>query len=376
MLTENRLLALTGFALIAVTYGLARFSWGLMLPDIMQNIHLSSAMAGSISSVSFTAYCVAIVFSSVCTGKTGPRFPAVLAGLFAAAGMGIIALSDTAAGMVCGVAFAGISTGLVSPPMAEAVKRKVAEKRRSVINTLINAGTGGGIIFSALAVLFLTNNWRATYLFFTFITLMTVLLSLKIMPTGPDGEKFSLRQQFSAFLLPALRSPLIVAFLSGLVSAAYWTFGPVMFHSLGGMERNEITLLWLITGVTGCAGIMTGALINRFGVNSVHRLMQALTILSFLLLALSPHYQLLPYIVSALYGFAYITLSGVLLVSGVNSAGSLPAAGLGAVFLMLAIGQVIGASLFGWLYDITGAAVALLLFSAVALLAMFLRAEQ
>lgn len=147
LLPENRLLALTGFALIAVTYGLARFSWGLMLPDIMQDIHLSSAMADSISSVSFTAYCVAIVFSSVCTGKTGPRFPAVLAGLFAAAGMAIIALSGAEAGMVCGVAFAGISTCLVSPPMAEAVKRKVAEKHRSVINTLINAGTGGGIIF-------------------------------------------------------------------------------------------------------------------------------------------------------------------------------------------------------------------------------------
>lgn len=149
-----------------------------------------------------------------------------------------------------------------------------------------------------------------------------------------------------------------------------------MFHSLADMGRNEITLLWLITGITGCAGILTRNLINRFGVNSVHRLMQALTILSFLLLVLSPHYQLLPYFVAAFYGFAYITPSGVLLVSGVNSAGSLPAAGLDAVFLMLAIGQVIGASLFGWLYDITGAAVALLLFSAVALLAMFLRAEQ
>lgn len=31
-------LGITGFSLIAVTYGMARFSWGLMLPDIRQSL--------------------------------------------------------------------------------------------------------------------------------------------------------------------------------------------------------------------------------------------------------------------------------------------------------------------------------------------------
>jgi hypothetical protein len=34
-------LGITGFSLIAVTYGMARFSWGLMLPDIRQAIFLT-----------------------------------------------------------------------------------------------------------------------------------------------------------------------------------------------------------------------------------------------------------------------------------------------------------------------------------------------
>ena len=38
-------LSITGFSIIAVTYGMARFSWGLMLPDIRRAI-LSPAGGG------------------------------------------------------------------------------------------------------------------------------------------------------------------------------------------------------------------------------------------------------------------------------------------------------------------------------------------
>lgn len=376
MLAGNKLLALTGFALIAAAYGLARFSWGLLLPTIMPDIRLSLSLAGTLSSASFAAYCVAIVFASVCTARTGPRLPALLAGLFAMAGMGVIALSHSPGGLMAGVICAGLSTGLVSPPMAEAVNRRVMESQRPVVNTVINAGTGGGIIFSSLAVLALTDNWRVIYVCFMLATLIPTLLALKVIPGGASGAGFSLKAQGAAFLSPALRPPLRVAFLSGIASAAYWTFGPVMFQSLAGMEARTVTLLWLITGITGCLGLLTGYLTNRFGINRVHRMMQALTAAAFLLLIASTHHPLVVYLAAGLYGFAYITLSGVLLVSGVNAAGDDPAAGLGAVFLMLAIGQVAGAAAFGLLLDSAGAVIALWIFSGVALLAMLLPAAQ
>lgn len=376
MLAGNKLLALTGFALIAAAYGLARFSWGLLLPAIMQDVRLSLSLAGTLSSASFAAYCVAIVFASVCTARTGPRLPALLAGLFAMAGMGVIALSHSAGGLMAGIICAGLSTGLVSPPMAEAVNRRVMESQRPVVNTLINAGTGGGIIFSSLAVLALTDNWRTIYFCFTLATLIPTLLVLKAIPGGASGAGFSLKAQCAAFLSPALRPPLLVALLSGIASAAYWTFGPVMFQSLAGMEARTVTLLWLITGITGCFGLLTGYLTNRVGINRVHRMMQALTATAFLLLMASTHNPLWVYLAAGLYGFAYITLSGVLLVSGVNAARDDPAAGLGAVFLMLAIGQAAGAATFGLLLDSAGAVIALGIFSGVALLAMLLPAAQ
>lgn len=79
---------------------------------------------------------------------------------------------------------------------------------------------------------------------------------------------------------------------------------------------------------------------------------------------------------AALYGFAYITLSGVLLISGVAAAGAFPAAGLGAVFLLLAIGQMAGSALFGWLLDTLSAVPALGIFGLLTLLALSLPAER
>ena len=57
-------LGVTGFALIAVTYGMARFSWGLMLPDIRQEIPFTPEVAGLIAACSYVAYCLSVFIAS------------------------------------------------------------------------------------------------------------------------------------------------------------------------------------------------------------------------------------------------------------------------------------------------------------------------
>ncbi|WP_327059510.1 YbfB/YjiJ family MFS transporter [Leclercia sp. LSNIH1] len=76
---KNLALAITGFTLIAITYGMARFSWGIMLPDIRQAIPFSPQAAGLIAACSYGAYCLSVFFASSLTERFGPRLPAVLA---------------------------------------------------------------------------------------------------------------------------------------------------------------------------------------------------------------------------------------------------------------------------------------------------------
>ncbi|EGT4351101.1 hypothetical protein DOX58_11030 [Cronobacter sakazakii] len=48
MLSEHQFLALSGFSLIAAACGLARFSWGLQLPEVIRDIPMSSTRVGAL----------------------------------------------------------------------------------------------------------------------------------------------------------------------------------------------------------------------------------------------------------------------------------------------------------------------------------------
>src|SRR3712207_6856130 len=66
--------------MIAVTYGLARFAYGLFLPEMGESLDLSGTALGLIGAGSYAGYCLAIVVALVFTSRTGPRFMAVAAG--------------------------------------------------------------------------------------------------------------------------------------------------------------------------------------------------------------------------------------------------------------------------------------------------------
>src|SRR5215212_4510491 len=50
-----------GLATIAVTYGLARFAYGLFLPEMRESLDLSDSVLGLIGAGSYTGYCLAVL---------------------------------------------------------------------------------------------------------------------------------------------------------------------------------------------------------------------------------------------------------------------------------------------------------------------------
>src|SRR5215207_7982288 len=90
MMSSARLVP-PGLALIAVTYGLARFAYGLFLPDMRAAFDLPPALLGVIGAGSYVGYCAAIVVALAFTSRTGPRLMAVAAGAVAVVGMATVA---------------------------------------------------------------------------------------------------------------------------------------------------------------------------------------------------------------------------------------------------------------------------------------------
>ena len=147
-----------GAALVGTTYGLARYAYGLFLPQLDATFDLGPTLSGTIGAGSYVGYCGAILLSLVLTPRWGPRRVAVLAGGLATAGTAVVAAAPSAAVLAAGVLLAGSSTGVASPPLAAAVAAWVRPDGRDRAQTVVNAGTGLGVLVSgpvALVVAFL-----------------------------------------------------------------------------------------------------------------------------------------------------------------------------------------------------------------------------
>lgn len=365
-------LAATGFSLIAVTYGMARFAWGVMLPDVAQAIPFSPRMAGIIAASSFAAYCVAILSASRFEAHAGPRRMAAIAALCAAAGLALLAVATSPLMLAAGLFIAGLSPGLASPALAAAVNSTVRDAQQSAMNTAINAGTSGGIILSVPALLFLPGGWRMACALFAVLALSCLWPVWRCLPDRAHktaDRKKSWRAVY--WQRPVLRL-VFIAFISGIASAAWWSFGPDVLRRHSGVDAHTTTILWLVAGSAGILGALTGPIAAAIGMQQVYRGSQLFMAIPLLLLAYSEGFSGWFYPAVAMCGAGYVTLSGVLLVSGVSATASSPAAGVSAVFFFLAAGQVVGAMLYGSLAGSTGDTFALTLFGLLSAAMLFI----
>ncbi|KAA5945860.1 MFS transporter [Pantoea sp. Bo_2] len=369
-------LALTGFSLIAVTYGMARFSWGLMLPSISADIPFSPQQAGLLSACSFVAYCLTILTAAALADRYGARLTALLAALSAASGLLLLACASSPLLLATGLFVAGLSSGLASPALAAAVSNRIAAADQPRINTLINAGTSAGIILTVVILSVLPGGWRAACLLFALLSLACLLPVMRVLSVHAAGRAARVSRGFPRLYGHAMRRLMGIALVSGLVSAAWWSFGSALLRQHVGVDAETARLLWLVAGGAGIVGAATGPVAARIGLNAVYRLSLCGMALPLLVLAFSHGESAGLLIAVACCGAGYVTLSGVLLVWGAQATAEEPATGVGILFFMLAVGQVAGSLLFGQLYAALGAITALALFALSALILLFITPSQ
>ena len=363
-------LVAAAFALTALSYGLARFAYGLLLPQIRAELSLDATTAGWIGSSAFAAYCVGILLTFVCNARFTPRTLAAFAGLTATAGMTCIVIATSGWTLGAGVALAGLSTGLTSPPLASAVAAHFADEGRAKANAAINAGTAAGIVFSGAAAAMTVSAWRELYALFALIGAAVTLWLWFALPKARNAETTA---DFSLKILrrPGLAILCASAFAMGLSSTAIWTFGADILRGTFGLSGTGIAWAWIVLGAAGVCGVATGVLVERFGTARVHVFSLLGIVAAILTLAASGYSLAFGFVAMGVFGAAYIVSSGTYLIQGIALLPDRPDLGLGIPFLCLALGQATGAPLFGATLNTLGVTGALIAFTLPAVLATF-----
>jgi predicted MFS family arabinose efflux permease len=366
---RNLNLVAAAFALTALSYGLARFAYGLLLPQIRADLSLDVTDAGWIGGSAFAAYCAGIVLAFSCNGRLSPRALTLLAGLTATVGMGFVASASSGLSLGVGIALAGLSTGLASPPLASAVSMQFSEDTRPKANAVINAGSAAGIIFSGMAALMASGAWRELYALFALIgggvtVWLWFAVPSQMSGDGPKGFKLATLKR------PGVLALCSSAFLMGLSSTAIWIFGADILRGEFRFTDTHVAWVWIALGAAGISGALTGVLTTLYGKQRVHRFALLGIAIGTIGLATASFSAVYGFAAMGIFGAAYIVSTGTYLIQGIDLLPDRPDLGLGIPFLVLALGQTAGTPLFGALLVAGGVYNALIAFAAAACLAI------
>ena len=163
---------------------MARYGFGLLLPDMRAALRLSDAATGAMAAAGYAVYLVVSLRTGRLVARYGPRATVIAGGGCAVAGMLLAAIAPSPLALGAAVAVAGASAALVFPPFADAIAAVVPEPNRAQAFAWVSSGTGAGVAVAA-PLAFLAADWRLAWVLFAVVAALTTLLAARVVPAAP-----------------------------------------------------------------------------------------------------------------------------------------------------------------------------------------------
>jgi predicted MFS family arabinose efflux permease len=260
------------------------------------------------------------------------------------------------------------------PALTAAMQALVRRSLHGRVSSVMNAGTSVGVMIAVPTILFLAGAWRYAYASFAVLAVIGVIATWFFIPSVSRVVPANAApvQPISADQWWRLLRLSLFAFMMGFVSAAFWIFAPDLVVNLGSMPSDATGWLWLGVGVAGLGGAVVADLADRNNPPITQALMLMMLAASLALLAASPDNLLISAFSALVFGLAYMSLTGLYLMTGIRLLPGRLSMGPVLPFIAVSLGQAAGSPVVGMLVGGVGYADAFGMFCAIGIVVAML----
>ena len=356
----------------AVSLGLARFSYALLLPPMRSDLGWSYLTAGLMNTANAAGYLAGALAAPWLLRRLGARGALVWGSLAAALALGLHALVRSDA-LLYALRFAtGVASAAVFVSGGVLAARLATQSTQSagLVLGIYYGGTGLGIVASALLVPPFSGDWSLAWLTLGAVALvLTALMAWQVPPAGAPGQAApAAGTQDRRFAWGDFGFGLAGYFMFGLGYIGYMTFIVTLLREQH-LSTGTIVAFYSLLGfgVMASPWLWAGLLQRQKGGGALARLNGLLAVAIALPVLLT--HPVAAFASGALFGgvFLSVVASTTALVRHNLPAAAWPA-GISAFTVIFAAGQIVGPGLVGQLADAAGGLRAGLAVSAAVLL--------
>lgn len=362
----------------ALSLGITRFSYGLLLPPMRADLGWSYTLAGAMNTVNALGYLLGALLTPRLLQRFGAARVLLVGAVLASGFMGLSGFFTGTAPLLLQRLLAGMASALVfiAGGLLAARLGALQPARGGFLIGVYYGGTGFGIVLSALLVPVvlaaaepLPHGWAWAWWALalaccvaTAVLLWPARLLGHLVPMAPatDVARVAFTWRPFAFALAGYA-------MFGVGYIGYMTFVVALLRAQGASDP-AVTLFYALLGLAVLASSrIWAALLDRYRGGQVLALLNALLGLATVLPALTSAW---PVILASGLLFGAVFLSVVASTTALvrhNLPQAAWAAGISAFTIVFAVGQIVGPTIVGWIADGPGGLTRGLVFSALAL---------
>jgi predicted MFS family arabinose efflux permease len=353
-----------GAAVVGVAFGMARYAYGLTLPDVRAEFGLSELVLGLIASGTFTGYLVGLLSVPHLSARHGPRAPTTVGGVCGVVGAATVALAPSPIVLAAGAVLSGSAAGWVWAPYSDIVTRVAPRLQQSTLLATITTGTGLGLVaLAAVGWVGTVTSWRLTWVGIAAAAAAAALVNLRAVPALPPRRDDSTASE--RLWTRAMAAPLAYAVLYFGAITVFFTYASDVVRS-GEWAASAAPALFALIGVGGLVGVRTGRMAAAVGTRVVGVLSVLVVSGALVLLTLAGASLLLISASAVLFGAGFMVGSSLLAIWTAQVVPQRPGEGFTLALVVGAVTSIATPAVMGVLIPALGLSRALVLTAVVA----------